>query len=220
MKKPNEKQILYKNAALEAYNNSIELLKEAEILFNSSKYARSYALSIFGLEEFAKSFMFKCMSFDIIKDRDFHSDIRKHREKMFHAIHIVAAFYELVRLNHIIEYSRKIDEKEPDHSKHVFPKLVKIKKEPTDKIVKMLKNAHNKRLYAIYVDLKNNKVITPQKVVNEDGAKDLLVLLGSVIPGFDVILEEGKEKFQETISLLDPQIFSGTMKSDFTKFKN
>ena len=77
-----EKRDKYVEASLESYRNSRNLLDEAELLLRSSKFARSYALAVLCLEEFAKSFLYRCASVGIITDKEFQKDLRKHDENV------------------------------------------------------------------------------------------------------------------------------------------
>src|SRR5215204_5556978 len=86
---------VYEKAAKAAYGNCLQLLNDANLLFNNSRFARGYALSILCLEEFAKSFLYKCVSVGLITDNEFDKDIRKHDEKLYHALHIMLLSYAL-----------------------------------------------------------------------------------------------------------------------------
>jgi len=69
---------VYEDAARAAYRNSLGLLEESNVLYKNSRYARSYALCVLCAEEFAKSFLYKCTSAELITDPEFQKDILKH----------------------------------------------------------------------------------------------------------------------------------------------
>ena len=77
---------------------------------------------------------------------------------------------------------------------------------------------HNLKLNALYVDIQNDKVIMPNKIIDKEQSYELIDLL-RFINGFDIILDEDDEHLKKIVKLIDPQILSGTMKSNFHKYK-
>lgn len=65
-----------------AHNNAVELLSEAEILFEKEKYARAYFLAFTGLEEVSKSQLAADVWTDFIKEDDFWKHYTDHRRKI------------------------------------------------------------------------------------------------------------------------------------------
>lgn len=65
-----------------AHNNAVELLADAEILFESAKYPRAYALAFTGLEEIAKSQLAADVYTGFIEEAEFWDCYRDHRKKI------------------------------------------------------------------------------------------------------------------------------------------
>lgn len=65
---------LYEDAALKSYENTLDLQKDAELLFDKKQYARAYALSVLSIEELSKAFLFKAVSEGKIGKQDRVSD--------------------------------------------------------------------------------------------------------------------------------------------------
>lgn len=65
-----------------AHNNAVELLAEAEILFEKRKYARAYFIAFTGLEEISKSQFAADVWTDFIKEDDFWKHYTSHNRKI------------------------------------------------------------------------------------------------------------------------------------------
>jgi AbiV family abortive infection protein len=220
---------VYEKAAKAAYENCLQLLDEANLLYNNSRFPRAYVLSILCLEEFAKSFLYKCVSVGLITDKDFDVDIKKHEEKLYHAVHIMlfpyAMGYRQQKFNEAIEN----DKHEKDHSKHVsleaFERLYNIFKytddipEMTESVNEIFKDAHLLKLKGLYVDIQRNNIIIPQDIIDSNKCKRVLEFLNRCANGFDTILGSNDDHFKNLVELLDPYIYSGTIKSNFEKYK-
>ena len=61
---------------------------------------------------------------------------------------------------------------------------------------------------------KKNKVIKPNEIIDKERSYEIIDLLGFT-NGFDIVLSESDEHFKNMVKLIDQQIISGTMKSDF-----
>ena len=207
---------LYDEAALSAYENSLDLLQEAEILHSSFKYARTYALCVLAAEEFSKSFLYKCQSVGLISDKGFMEDLRKHDEKIFHGVHLLISVYHMANYGREIREAISHDKSEMDHSKHLtrmalrdsFVKLMK-----NENIIKIFKAASTWKTYSFYVDIQDSRVLIPSERISAEMAKEILDILKSYLPGFEIILGSDDDRFKEIVKHVDPQIYSGSMKS-------
>jgi AbiV family abortive infection protein len=65
-----------------AYNNAVELLEEAEILFEKDKFPRAYALAFTALEEIAKSQLAADVYTGFITEEEFQECYRDHKKKI------------------------------------------------------------------------------------------------------------------------------------------
>jgi hypothetical protein len=220
---------VYEKAAKAAYENCLQLLNDANLLYNNSRFPRAYVLSILCLEEFAKSFLYKCVSVNLITDMDFDADIKKHGEKLYHALHIMlfpyAMGYRQQKLFDAIEH----DKYEKDHSKHIsfeaFKRFYDIFKysddtsEMTESVLEVFKDAHLLKLKGLYVDVQHSNIIVTQDIIEPNKCKQVLEFLNRCAYGFDTILGSSDDHFKNLVELIDPYIYSGTIKSNFEKYK-
>src|ERR1700693_5387915 len=65
-----------------AHNNALELLGEAELLFENKKYARAYFLAFTGLEEIAKSQLAADVYTGFIDQEKFWKYFKDHKRKI------------------------------------------------------------------------------------------------------------------------------------------
>src|SRR5262249_15256393 len=64
------------------HNNAVDLLHEAEVLFDQKHYARAYFLAFTGLEELAKSQLAADVYTGYIEEREFWEYFRDHTKKI------------------------------------------------------------------------------------------------------------------------------------------
>jgi hypothetical protein len=181
-------------------------------------------------EEFVKSFLYKCISVGLITDPEFKKDIRSHEEKMYHVIHLFLFSHVLdIRYREFLD-AVDHDKLEKDHSKHLGVEALKrfwefwryqddIEK-ITDKHLGLFKDAEKLKLKAIYVDVVKERVIFPGDAITRERCEGILNFLNIHAHGFEIILNETDEQFKELVKMADPYIYSGTMKSNFKKYKN
>lgn len=206
---------LYEKGARAAYKNCLALFREAVILYNHKKYARGYALAALSCEEFAKAFLYKCIGCGFVVDSYVH-DIDKHELKLAHLAHILSTAYALTTIRDELDRAQKHDRKFKDHSKHIWPKVYdKMKKLDTKPLVYLLQWAHRQKMLALYVDIKDGKLHTPNFIKKEFCHK-FLHIVADHLGGFNAILNETPAEFRETVQVLDPDILKkGTLKFDF-----
>jgi AbiV family abortive infection protein len=144
------------------------------------------------------------VSVGLISDKDFNADIKKHREKLYHALHIMlfpyAMGYRQQKLFDAIEH----DKHEKDHSKHIFFEAFKrfydIFKytddiqEMTEGVLEIFNDAHLLKLKGLYVDIQHNDVIVPQDTIDSNKCKRVLEFLNRSAYGFDIILGSDDDK--------------------------
>jgi len=152
---------VYEDGAKAAHRNSLDLLEEANILYNSSKYVRAYALCVLSSEEFVKAFLYKRISVGVITDPDFKNDIRSHKEKIYHVLHLFLGPSVLDSRYRDFLTTIEHDKLEKDHSKHLgeeaFKRLYAFWNDDKDNIIDkqqaIFRNADELKLKAIYVDM-------------------------------------------------------------------
>jgi AbiV family abortive infection protein len=220
---------IYEDGAKAAYKNCLDMLEEANILYSNSKFPRAYALCVLSMEEFAKSFLYKCHSVGLITDKDLKRGIVKHQEKIFHSTHLMLIPYVLHNRYQKFFEAAEHDKNEKDHLKHLafeafkrvyeFYKYSDDKEEIVHKYLELFKDVHNLKLKTLYVDIQGNKLVVPNNTITEEKCKQILEFLNTFAYGFDIILGETDEQFKEVVKALDAQIYSQIIKSDFTKIQ-
>ena len=65
-----------------AHSNAIDLVEEAEILFDKTKYSRAYALAFTALEEISKSQLAADVFTDLITEEKFNEYYCNHKKKV------------------------------------------------------------------------------------------------------------------------------------------
>ncbi len=139
-----------------AHNNAIDLLKEAELLYDHECFARAYFLSFSALEEISKSQFAADVFTELHAEEEFERLYRKHEEKIRNVswVHVDANSYphNLRWIGPDIDDLEEINPAEPDF---------------------------RKRLNALYVDIdfKNQKIIIPEEKITEKDAKDIIRLV-------------------------------------------
>jgi AbiV family abortive infection protein len=73
---------LFHNLYVAAHNNAVDLLSEAELLFEKERYARAYSLAFTALEELAKSQLAADVATGFIEEEVFQKAFRKHEKKI------------------------------------------------------------------------------------------------------------------------------------------
>src|SRR2546422_3996235 len=206
---------LYEKAAKAAYENSLDLLNEASILYEHGRYARACALTVFSCEEFAKAFLYKCNASGLIIDKKFEKDILKHDIKLAHFTHLIVSVFRMSSFDRQYEKSLKHDKGLKDHSMHILPdvfkKMAKLDVKP---MMRLFKLSHDVRLLALYVDIEDNKVIRPN-LIDKNACGQFLHIVRKYTAGFASILDEDKERFKLTVEFVDPDILkTGKLKFD------
>ncbi|MFQ5970417.1 MAG: AbiV family abortive infection protein [Nitrososphaerales archaeon] len=206
---------LYEKAAKLAYANSLDLLKDANILFSHRRYARAFALGVLSCEEFTKAFLYKCVACGIIIDKNYYRDLRLHDLKLYHFIELITSNYAWRRIDGVRKKTSVYDQKFKDHSKHIFTKeLDKIEDDVTQHVLNII-NAFSPinelKFRALYVDVLKNEVLIPKNFMKKSGCNAFLAVLQRYLHGFDVILSTDEKKFRKVVEMLDPDILSGTL---------
>ena len=202
----------YLEAAHAAYQNSLELLEEARLLYNNSRYARAFSLAVLASEEFSKSFLYKCRAEEFLSATSLSRMITDHEVKVNKALHILSFAVFFSKYESRIRDATEKDRLERNHREHQYPKVVLnsfidwIGKPGFKELIDLLKYAHKSKLNAFYVDVRKRSVAVPNKTIRKETCDKLLNVLESFIPGFNIILAEDKQQFKHTLKMLDPII--------------
>ncbi|MCJ7507797.1 MAG: AbiV family abortive infection protein, partial [candidate division Zixibacteria bacterium] len=73
---------IYYDLYNKAHNNAVELLKEAELLYDNKRYSRSYFLAFTGLEEISKSQLAADVYTGLITENKFNKRYLNHKKKI------------------------------------------------------------------------------------------------------------------------------------------
>ena len=141
--------------------NSFELLRDAEILFENKRYARAYSLSQLALEEIGKSVIlfdfYRKLQGDDRKTFDFKTfrrNFRDHKWKTYESI--------------FIELLMKGGSKSPEFKKFALENFKKIQKN---------KKGHydNLKNQSLYVSLLNDKFKKPDELFKKEKVLEFLI---------------------------------------------
>lgn len=78
----NPHNALFHKLYASSHNNAVDLISEAELLFERERYARAYSLAFTALEELAKSQLAADVATGFIEEEEFQKVFRKHEKKI------------------------------------------------------------------------------------------------------------------------------------------
>ncbi len=204
----NDEMNVYERAAWASYENCLDLLDDANILVERSKFPRAYALTILAAEEFCKSYLYKCLSAGLTGKGKIKKIVPYHDEKIFRFIHLMVNPTTMAIHHSEIEEAMTHDKDEPDHSKHLYLEVMKRVHLESLGIVRWLtstfKHAEILKLRALYVDLRRGNVLVPKDAVQVATVKKVHKFVANMVDGFDVILDEDHETFRKVAESIDP----------------
>lgn len=202
-----------------SYDNSLDLLWEANYLMEKKRYSRAYALGVLSAEESAKAFLWKAFSIGIITDPKFPKDLTDHNLKLGHLMHIMVVPNILGKHADEIKEAIKQDKGTTDHSKHILPAVYqRIGKdhEPILEVIRIFGRAGKSKLAGFYVDIDGDGIQRPSEVITSKMAEELLLFLNQALPGFFEILKRREDKFRTMVETLDPDLFLGSAWPSYT----
>ncbi|MEI9978267.1 MAG: AbiV family abortive infection protein [Edaphobacter sp.] len=126
-----------------AHNNAIDLINEAELLFDHGRYCRAYALAFTALEEISKSQLAADVYTELITKEAFQKIYRDHREK-------------IARMAWATEDAKR------------------YLSEPDGEYLEVEAPTFPSRNDSMYVNLKDDKVISPSDVIGRDDAQGII----------------------------------------------
>jgi AbiV family abortive infection protein len=127
-----------------AHNNAIDLLGDAEILFEKERYSRAYALAFTALEEISKSQLAADVSTGLIEEKEFWQYYWKHEKKIGR---MAWATEDANRYLDLLEDGRELKIEEP-----IF----------------------GNRNAGMYVSMSNGKVTSPSDSISRDDARSII----------------------------------------------
>jgi AbiV family abortive infection protein len=130
-----------------AHNNAVDLIQEAEVLFEHGRYCRAYALAFTALEEISKSQLAAGVHTGLIDRNTFQKVYRDHRQK-------------IGRMAWATEDAKRYlggpDGEYPGAAAPTFP------------------SRNDSMNDSMYVNLRNDKVISSSDVIGHDGAESII----------------------------------------------
>lgn len=126
-----------------AHNNAIDLINEAEILFEHGRYSRAYALAFTALEEISKSQLAADVHTELITKEAFQKIYRDHREK-------------IARMAWATEDAKR------------------YLSAPDGEYLEVEAPTFPSRNDSMYVNLKDDQVISPSDVIGRDDAQGII----------------------------------------------
>jgi AbiV family abortive infection protein len=127
-----------------AHNNAVDLLRDAEVLFEKERYPRAYALAFTALEEIAKSQLAADVFTGLIQEKEFWQYYWKHEKKIDR---MAWATEDANRYLDLLEDGRELEIEEPTFG---------------------TRNA------GMYVSMTNGKVVSPSDVISRDDARSII----------------------------------------------
>jgi len=127
-----------------AHNNAVDLLRDAEILFEKERYPRAYALAFTALEEISKSHLAADVFTGLIEEKEFWQIYWKHEKKIGR---MAWASEDAKRYLDLLEDGRELEIEEPTFG---------------------TRNA------GMYVSMIDGKVASPSDVISRDDARAIL----------------------------------------------
>lgn len=170
-----KKNNLYFKASKIANKNALNLCQESKLMIDNDYLARGFALGVLSIEESAKSFLYRCVSVDMLTEKKLKQIVVDHEKKLYQSgLILTLAFFimdHLIKLAEIIERDKQ--KNEPNYS--TFPsELTKHGLEAAKKAVDILRNAHKIKLDSLYVDVRDNKIVNPEEIIDKKKASQIL----------------------------------------------
>src|SRR3989344_2507963 len=146
-----EMKIDYYKRYVLAYNNAVDLVAEARLLFEHKYFSRAYTLAFTALEEISKSQFAADVFTNFSKEEDFLNFYRNHADKIMRIrwVHYDANSYP----HNIIWIGPNRDDVEKIGASKPFLK---------------------KRNNSFYVGIENDKIILPKNEISEKDAKEII----------------------------------------------
>jgi AbiV family abortive infection protein len=174
----------YQELSEASFENAKELLEESELLLNNDHYARSYALAVLSVEEFAKSLMWKiynlkCQRYkheDLEFPKMLTKQITQHGSKQ-------AIFLSNLVLGRMMEGA--LDQK---LNGQPIKEAIDRKASELDALLSKIANLEIDKQNALYVDICEGKISIPKNSVNKEKCLVLLKVLRESVDPFEQIV--------------------------------
>ncbi|WKA60295.1 AbiV family abortive infection protein [Planococcus shenhongbingii] len=181
------------------YENAIELLEDAELLYNNEKYARAHACAQFSIEEFGKLPMLLTVSAQVSKGdkvnwKDLNNRLRDHKTKTslsFALIEVmVRSMIEKIKVENIEDYQLDLYVLFPDSINDfkkfleqdfelvpyaIFESLDKSREELSKeyRVRQAVASVLNKyKNLSLYADFNDGDFVKPSEVIHEKRSRD------------------------------------------------
>jgi AbiV family abortive infection protein len=174
----------YQELSEASFENAKELMEESELLLNNDRYARSYALAVLSLEEFAKSLMWKL--YNLKCQRYKHEDLEfpKMLTKQItqHGTKQAIFLFNLV-LGQMMEGA--LDQK---LNGQPIKEAIDRKTSELDALLSKIANLEIDKQHAFYVDFREGRIGIPKDSVNKEKCVVLLKVLRESVDPFEMFV--------------------------------
>jgi AbiV family abortive infection protein len=167
-----------------SFENAKELMEESELLLNNDRYARSYALAVLSLEEFAKSLMWK----------EYNLKCQRYKHE---ALEFPKTYGKLIT-QHKIKQSlflsslvfRRLMKEMIDQKVHGQPTKEGINRKvlELDSLLSKIANLEIDKQNAFYVNIHQGKISVPKDSVNRENCDVLVKVLRESVDPFKQIV--------------------------------
>jgi len=209
-----ERQIeqTYILASKTAFDNAVKLLEESKILQSANHNARSYALSILSMEEISKTLLYRCVSVGLFEEQKIRKFIFDHQNKIQHSRRVMIIWSMIADHSKEIIQALEHDETK-EHKDHIAADVyITAAKKAIKSLKNPFSNAHFTKLEAIYVDVKEGKVLDPNVRIEESKAIESISIIEKILPFLKATIDLNNDDFVKTMK---DQIFQYLIKIDF-----
>lgn len=168
------KNQLFLKSSKTALNNSTRLYQESKLLLDNDHLARGFSLCVLTIEELAKAFLYRCVSVNLIDESKTRKFVKDHKKKITQSALILT--FAVFITEHLVDLvnALKHDKTKPDHKDHTYPtELTKAGFSSIKKIIEALSGTHETRLDCLYVDIREDKIIDPNQLIDKKKAFDI-----------------------------------------------
>jgi len=165
-----------------AFDNAVKLLEESKILQSTNHNARSYALSILSTEEISKTLLYRCVSVGLFEEQKIRKFIFNHQNKIKHSKNVMTILSMIADSSKEILQAIEHDETK-EHKDHIAADVyLAASKKALNSLKNPFSNAHFTKLEAIYVDVKEGKVLDPNIRIEESKTIESIAIIEKVLP--------------------------------------
>lgn len=180
---------IYEKAAKATFENAIDLLDEADLLYEKEKYARAHALAVLAAEELAKSAVYRFRSAGLVSEaelKEFETVLLDHTLKLTAFTSYGMALIMLREdPRELLRAWEEAQFRIMDLQKFVKP----IKGSIAELVMRIFGSGNPTKKRAFYVEVKEVKLFTPKTSIEPELARQSIEIVHMTVPYFKHALE-------------------------------